>query len=55
MDLAEIQPHQGVRVVDQLDLPGMDGADGDADLFLQLAPQGLLDVVEQHMPVSAAR
>jgi hypothetical protein len=43
VDLAEVQAHQRVRVVDALDLPGMDRADGDADLLLQLAAQRLLD------------
>ena len=32
-----------MRVIDHLDFPGMHGTDGDADFFLQFAPQRLLD------------
>ena len=39
--LAEEELHQGVRVIDQLDLPGLRRTDHDAKLLLQLTPQGL--------------
>ena len=42
VDLAEVQAHPGVWVVEHLLLPGVHGADGDAQFLLQFAPQGLL-------------
>src|SRR6185369_6309899 len=57
-DLAEIQPDQRMRIVDPLDAPGMDSADGQADFLVQLAPQRLLhafagfDLAARKLPVA---
>jgi len=40
--LAEIQQYQRIRVVHQLDFPGLDGAYSDADFLMKLAAQGPL-------------
>ena len=42
--LAEMQAHQGVGIVDGRGSPGLYLADDHADLFLEFAAQGLLDV-----------
>src|SRR5436190_8607351 len=41
--LAEVQPDEGMRIVHQLDLPWLRSSDRDAELFVQLAAQRLLD------------
>ena len=40
---AKIKPHQSMRIVHQLYLPGVNVGNVYADFFLQLAAQGLLD------------
>ena len=42
-DLAEVQAHAGMLVVDQFDLPRLGRADADAQFLVQFALQGLLD------------
>ena len=57
-DLAEMQLHQRVRIVDHGVAPGMRSADGHADLLVQFAPQGffhrfaLFQLAARKLPVA---